>query len=411
MRFLTKNKDQLMQESKNYLVDNTELRNFKPGSVVRSILESINGHIAEQYEIMTMNLLQTYVTTAVGDALDEVGALFSLIRNESQRAIDASHTNFRFYIDTLTGYVAQTLASEQHTANQNSEVSEIYVHENSFTIPAGTTVFAGDITYKTTEDATFSGSTTEIYVPIVATGYGPAFNIPAYQLKSYTLGVEFSIISKYLYCENAQTISSGKFQESDDEFRYRVVHAHVGSSRANETSVRLAALSIPGVVDVVLREYVAGIGTFAVHIIAESPIPNAGLLSAVQQAVDSTRAFGIKALVQYPDYKGFEGTFKLRFVPETTADEKVLIMQQVRISAELYINNLGFGGEFVANELIQRIMEVNDKIKDVSVVSFGVGDYNPLTGINEDYNSLIFMNQTCGSDEMALAVPGTITIC
>ena len=64
MRFLTKSKDQLMQESKNYLIENTELRNFKPGSIIRSILESINGHIAEQYEIMTMNLLQTYVTTA-----------------------------------------------------------------------------------------------------------------------------------------------------------------------------------------------------------------------------------------------------------------------------------------------------------------------------------------------------------
>jgi len=411
VRFLTKTKDQLMQESKNYLVENTELRNFKPGSVIRSILESINGHIAEQYEIMTMNLLQTYVTTAVGDALDEIGALFGLARNESRRAVDTSHNNFKFYIDTLTGYTAQTLASEQYNANQSSEISEIYAHENSFIIPAGTTVFAGDITYKTTEDATFSGSTTEVYIPIVASGYGPAFNIPAYQLKSYTLGIEFSIISKYLYCENTQTISSGKFQENDDEFRYRIVHAHIECARANETSVRLAALSIPGVVDVILREYAAGIGTFAVHIIADSPIPNAGLLSAVQQAVDSTRAFGIKALVQYPDYKGFEGTFKLRFVPETTADEKVLIMQQVKIAAELYINNLGFGGEFIANELIQRVMEINDKIKDVSVVTFGIGDYNPLTGINENYNPLIFMNQQIDQDEFSIAVPGGITIC
>jgi len=411
LRFLSKSKDQLMAESKNYLVENTELRNFKPGSVIRSILESINGHIAEQYEIMTMNLLQTYITTAVGDALDEIGALFSLTRNESQRAVDTSHNNFKFYIDSLTGYVAQTLSSEQYTANQNSEVSETYVHENSFTVPAGTTVFAGDITYKTTEDAVFSGSTVDVYVPVVASGYGPAFNIPAYQLKSYTLGIEFSIISKYLYCENTQTINSGKFQESDDEFRYRIIHAHVGSAKSNETSVRLAALSIPGVIDVILREYAAGIGTFAVHVIAESPIPNVGLLSAVQQAVDSTRAFGIKALAQYPDYKGFEGTFKLRFVLGTTTDEKVLIMQQVRIAAELYINNLGFGGEFIANELIQRIMEVNDKIKDVSVVAFGAGDYNPLTGINENYGPLIFMNQTCGPDEMCIATPGGIVIC
>jgi len=411
LRFLSKSKDQLMQESKNYLIENTELRNFKPGSVIRSILETINGHIAEQYEIMTMNLLQTYVTTAVGDALDEIGTLFGLVRNESQRAIDTSHANFRFYIDTLTGYTAQTLASEQYIANQNSEIPEVYVHENSFTIPAGTTIFAGDITYKTTEDATFSMSTTEVYVPIVASGYGPSFNIPAYQLKSYTLGAEFSIISKYFHCENSQTISSGKFQESDDELRYRIIHAHVDSAKANEISIRLAALSIPGVIDIVLREYAAGIGTFAVHVIAESPIPNAGLLSAVQQAVDSTRAFGIKALVQYPDYKGFEGTFKLRFILETTADEKVLIMQQVKIAAELYINNLGFGGEFVANELIQRIMEINNKIKDVSIVTFGAGNYNPITGINEDYNPLIFMNQQVAQDEMCIATPGGIVIC
>jgi uncharacterized phage protein gp47/JayE len=411
LRFYTKTKQELMKESRDYLVEHTDLRNFNPGSVIRSILESINGHLAEQYEIMSLNLLQTYVTTAVGDALDEIGALFGLVRGDAKRAVDTSHSNFRFYIDTLTGYVAETLAAEQYTANQTAGITPVNVVAAAFTIPNGTSVSAGGIVYKTTEAALFSGSTTEVYVPVIANGYGESYNVPAYALKSYTLGDEFTIIRKYLYSENAQDISSGKFIESDDELRYRIVNAHLESAKANEIAVRIAALSVPGVTNVYLREYAAGIGTFAVNVIGDTPIPNAGLLLAVQQAIEGVKSFGIRAVTSYPDYKGFEGTFKLRFSATTSGAEKSLIMQQAQMAIELYINNLGFAGELIANEVIQRIMEINEKIVDVRTLLFGVGDYNPITHINEDYHPIIFMNQRVDADEMPVAVPGGIVVC
>ena len=220
MRFYKKTKQELMKESRDYLIEHTDLRNFNPGSVVRSILETLNGHLAEQYEIMSLNLLQTYVTTAVGDALDEIGALFGIVRGDAKRAVDATHSNFRFYIDTLTGYVAETLAAEQYAANQAAGISEVNVTSTTFTIPSGTTIISGGISYKTTEAALFSGSTTEVFVPIIAGGFGESYNVPAYSLKSYTLGDEFSIIKKYLYSENAQGISSGKFIVAVNLFLY-----------------------------------------------------------------------------------------------------------------------------------------------------------------------------------------------
>jgi len=412
MRALSKTKGQLMEEARTYLEANTELTNFSPGSIVRSILEVFTGQLAEQYEIMNANLLQAYVSTAVGTALDNIGTVFGISRRSPQRSEDRSHSNFRFYIDPTTGFTAQQLANLQYTANQAAGISSDYVTATAFTIPSGTTVKRGKIEYATTEAAAFTGTETECFVPILAAGYGGDFNLPAHTINEYLLGsLEFSLIRQYLKCENRQALSSGTFIEDDPAFRERVTNAHLGAAKANQTAVRLAALSVPGVSDVILMEYAAGIGTFSVYVIADTPIPSDGILSAVREAVGFDKAFGVKAIVTRPNYRGFEGTFRVDFQPTALASERAILQRQARTVVELYINNIGIGGEFIANELVERVMALSPKIRDVSVVRFGAGTYDVESGTNKKYRPLFFMNQRIPADHQALSVPGRITIC
>lgn len=412
MRLLTKTKGQLLQEAREYLEDNTPLTNFNPGSIIRSILEVMSSEIAEQYEVMNSNLLQAYVTTATGDALDNIGALFGLTRKSARRAQETSSTNVYFYIDTSTGFTAAQLALLQNTENSDNGITSNYVSATSFTIPQGTILRSGNIEYSTTEDAVFTGSATEVGVPVIAAGTGQDYNIPAYTLKNIRLtSNEFSVIRLYLKVENRQSISNGSFIEDDPSYRFRITNAHQAAAKGNESAIRLAALSVPGVNDVILQEYSAGIGTFSVFVIADSPIPSNGLLSAVQEAVNFDKSFGINAIVERPTYRGFEGTFKLVFTETTTEAEKQTIKEQVRILIELYINNIRIGGEFIANELIERIMGFSSKIKDLSVVKFGSGLFDSDTYENKKFRSLFFMNHKVDVDEQPLAVPTRIIVC
>jgi len=412
MRALSKTKGQLMQEAREYLEANTELTNFSPGSIVRSILEVFTAQLAEQYEIMNTNLLQTYASTAVGTALDNIGIVFGITRNSPKRSKDKSHSNFRFYIDTSTGFTAAQLAAIQYDANQAAGITSDYVTETSFTIPNGTIIKRGKIEYATTEAAVFTGSDIESFVPILAAGFGGSYNVPAFTLNDYLLeSREFSYIRQYLKCENKQSITNGSFIEDDPSFRARILNAHLGAAKANQTAVRLAALSVPGVSDVILKEYAAGIGTFSVYVLADSPIPSDGILESVRQAINFDKAFGVKAIISRPLYKGFQGKFRIDFQPTATASERAILQRQARIAIELYINNIGIGGEFVANELIERVMALSTKIRDISVIMFGAGEYDVETGTNKKYRSLFFMNQRIPSDHQPLAVPGKIVIC
>lgn len=409
---ITKTKGELMEEARSYLQSNTKLTNFSPGSVVRSILEVMTSQLAEQYDIMNANLLQTYVSSAVGNALDNIGSIFGMTRRTAARAEESSRTNFRFYIDTSTGFTGAQLASLQYAENQAAQIPSVYVTSTAFTIPKGTIVRSGNLEFSTTENAVFSGTDTSVGIPIIAAGFGADYNVPGYSIRDYILGSrEFSLIKGYLKCENRQAIVSGSFVEADSSFRRRIMSAHLASQKANLTAVRLAALSVPGVSDVIIQEYSAGIGTFSVFVIADNPIPSDGLISSVEQAINFDKALGVRALVARPRYRGFEGRFKIDFQPNTSAAEKTTLQEQARITIELYINNLGVGGTFIANRLLERILSLSSKIRDVSVITFGSGEFNPDTYKNTKFRPLFFMNQTLLADEQPVAVPSRITIC
>lgn len=412
MRVLTKSRAALIQEGRKFLEDNTSLTNFSPGSVIRSILEVMANQVSEQYDIMNANLLQTYVSTATGTALDNIGTLFGLVRTQARRAQDTTHTNFRFYLDPTTGFTAGELASIQYAENIAAGITNNNVTATSFTIPRGTVVKNGAIEFSITEAVTLTDDETEAGVPIVAAGFGEGYNAPAYSITQYTLNSrEFATIRLYLRCENKQSLSNGQFIEDDTHFRARVVGAHISAGKANETAIRLAALSIPGVSDVLVEEFSAGIGTFSLYVISDTPIPSDGLLNAVAQAVRFDKALGIEAIVTRPEYAGFEITIALDYLPTTQASEKTNIKSVVGKEAELYINNLGIGGEFIANELTSRVLGVSEKIRDMRVTRFVLGVFDSNSYVNKKTIPIFFANQKVKANQQPLAVPGKIIIC
>jgi hypothetical protein len=79
------------------------------------------------------------------------------------------------------------------------------------------------------------------------------------------------------------SITGGREQEDDDNYRFRIRLKILSTSSANEEFLRSQILPIPGIQDVVFERQT---GTFNCYVYAISPLASASLLANVQQTLN-----------------------------------------------------------------------------------------------------------------------------
>lgn len=88
--------------------------------------------------------------------------------------------------------------------------------------------------------------------------------------------------------------------EPDSEYRYRISQQALADATANNTAIRLAALSVEGVKDVILHEYALGTGSCAVYCIIDDIKQEESILAAVRRNIEKTRGSGSRVEVLTP---------------------------------------------------------------------------------------------------------------
>jgi len=410
-----KNKAQLLTEAYDKLIQNTNITNLAPGGTARALLEIITDGQASQNVQLESNILQGFVSRATGQYLDLLGEMFGLSRDAATYAIDRSKTNFRFYIDPATGLNASTLRANAAAYLTANSITDANILANGFTIPQGITITStGGASYKTLESVTMITTDTEAYLDIMSNDLGELGQVGANQLNVHNI-VErspgFVNIGRLILCTNTQPISNGAERENDQNFRFRISQASVGSANANETAIRLATLSVPGVRDVILKPYSFGIGTFSVFVLGDHPIISTGLLDAVRAAAETKAAAGIRVLVERPTIRGIELSIDIKFVLATGISEKQSITRAVRDSAINYINNISIGGDFIVNELIQQVMDVSENIKDIKLRNPSIGEFDVTSSKNRKVQPILLANQTAEWDEQFYTNNTLLRIC
>ncbi len=364
--FFTREYSDLYKSIIQDVIENTPITNMGESSTTRAITESIARRFAELYGSMDAYINSAFISTATGEFLDNIGDLYGVTRHESMRAY-SGEDNFRFYIDPATGYTVTDLIN---IANANGAAISTIV------ISQGTTISTGDVSYTTTSPATLSNSGT--YVPIIATGTGKEFNVgPGGLINNNVASNQMAIfsIARYILCTNDEAIDTGVDYESDRNYRSRIYAGRLSAANANEVSVRNAALSVPGVSDVILTKYPEGIGTYSIVVMSEYPIASTPLLNAVNEAVSQVAALGSRAIVTTPEYLAVELKVKLHFRATVEAEEQDTVKSSVRVALIDYTNNIGVGGTWVVNEVVQRVMGVSDGIMDMEQQWFRVYRY------------------------------------
>lgn len=158
--------------------------------------------------------------------------------------------------------------------------------------------------------------------------------------------------------------------ESDQAYKYRISQQTMTLAQANETAVRLAALSVEGVEDVLLRAFTNGVGSFSVYVITGNPEPNPTLIEKVNNAVRETQAFGVRAFVLQPRIVEVELRARMVFSQRVSGAERNILRAQGTRIMRTHLNTLG-PGESLRVEMIRReLINLDEDILDIEFYHF-----------------------------------------
>ena len=364
MPFFPKDYDQMVTEGLQRLRAGSNITQLSPGSKTRFILDSVSREQANQHALFDQNMLQAFVRWAEGRFLDFFGDVMHVPRWEATNATsDAEHLNFMFYVDSGTfGDINKGL---------------------DFTIPAGREVTTVDfdiqrrgestgllaakeqqtkITYTTLNDTICSADRAFVWASIRSRIEGKKSDVPRNGLRRHNF-TSYALSGRdLLKCRNKYAITNGRERESDESYRYRLMNAFKAKERANKIAIRLAALSVPGVADVIEVNVEQGPGTYSLYIEGLSSTVSPGLVSSVMTAVEGVSAFGVRPFVLAPSPLGLEFVIALRWRDTATESEKVLVQAEIREITETFLNNHGIGDNVDLDTLAATIVTVNSKI-------------------------------------------------
>lgn len=418
MPVIIKDSAQILNETYNRLVSETNIKNPSPGSTVRTILEIISEAMGRQYSDLSFNIAQSFVSKAVGANLDLIGAALGVTRGQSSVAIDNTYSNFRFRIDPATGLTTSELAARmnQWLTREGKTSTAVAIDNSTFTIRSGTRVATDErVTYVTTEDAVFGNGDSVIYVPVVSLVSGSKANVGVGALRTHNIVLnqeEFTPVANVILCDNVAPISNGEDIESDADYRYRIVNGTLAAERANQTAVRLAALAVPGVIDVTMRNFSHGAGTFSLFVTTSDPIVSDGVVNAVRSVVQETAAaYGNRCSVLRPVYRTVELTVSLQYRDNAKDSLKQELKREAKAALVSYINNIAMGSGLVVSRMTQIILSLSDVIRDVSFSHMIIGEYNVTNKVAVRREPVYVTNQSLYWDEKFYTTTGMITVC
>lgn len=186
---------------------------------------------------------------------------------------------------------------------------------------------------------------------------------------STATGEALDLIGVMLGCER-------RLEESDNDYRYRITRQVLSSASSNETSIRLAALSVEGVQDVVLKRYVLGVGSFSLLVLTADPKTQQSTLEKVKTVVDEKVGYGINYVVTGPRLKPLQVNLKL-ILKDSANDAK---SQEIKSEAVTIIRKLieskGIAESFTIDELTQQLLNISPYIVSYTIEKLTVDNQN-----------------------------------
>ena len=345
MAVAIKSRDQILGEMLDGFASAGVVSDLNPSSVVFLVAQLAAAELADLYKGLEINQNLGYLTTARGPFLDLIADLPGVQRIGEQAAfVTAGEQNVRFFV--ASGTLAAELPSR--------------------VIPAGTEIrnSADTVRYFVLENTPFSAVAIEVFVSVVSQDVGPDQNVGAGELSAHSLQAGSVLV------ENRLAIATASGVEDDSQFRARIADSRIAVVTGNLTALREAVSGIPGVAEVRLASAANGPGTVDIVI---TPVTNAVPDNLINQAtanLELVRAAGDVMDLRGPRFVDVKITILLRFFSTVGEGDKPAIRSRSEQAVLTYLDALRTGALFVANEMVQRVMDVDEGIQDLEVRRF-----------------------------------------
>ena len=332
------------------IVDNTNLTRASPGSKVRALSSSIAKQLGNAYKRFDANVAQAFVDGATGKYLEFIGELLNVSKLGAQTAnASFADKSVKFYVESGTFGAING--------------------GNSITITTGTKISTGEgstgIVYVVPYNQILSASDSETFITVQAISSGSFSNVGKNQLVYHDFASYTDIVNNSLKVINEAEIVKGQDTEPEANYRFRIVNKILSSEAGNLTAIRLAALQVPGVADLLFLPFYRGIGSYELLIKATTPTVSSGLIATVQEVVDQVQSAGIRSNVRGPQEIGLSLTGTITTRRKLSASEQATLIKGVTDNLIGYINGLDIGESFIQNEAIERVMATSSDIKNI----------------------------------------------
>ncbi len=343
--------DTLLREGLRELQLNTNITRFSPGAKAQAFMLAFNRQYQSAIRVFELGTALSLVYGATGKYLDFVGQIVGIYRGQPQKALaDKSAKNMKFY----------TLADTFARIN-NGDPIPIPTGSRIYSEPA---VDGTEISYYTTEDYLLPANVNYYFVSAQAAGTGSTYSVGTNVLLKHDVTSYTDFTNNTLMVTNVAPIENGIDEEDDDHYRFRIINNRLTGETANLTALRLVALSVPGVADVIIQKFVRGISTLDMIIQSATGYTSPDLITNVQEIVEDTVAYGISPLIRGPIETGIQLQLTVNYLRNTTIAQRQDIETTYLTNLRQHLIQKPISVALIINEMID-LFPIMEGVKSI----------------------------------------------
>ena len=348
MVFLAKSTQQIAEDALLVLQETTNITRLSPGGKARSILDIVSQVQRESYQEIDLGLAKAFLSAASGQFLDLFGVLLGEPRLPSVAAVaEAEMQTVKFFVDS--GTFGDINGGEDILPERGTIIS--------------TKTGGEGITFRLVVDLTLSASSNLAWASVEATNPGSDYNVGANALIHHDFEDYSNYLNETLKVTNVHAVGSGKDFENDTNYRYRLSNKITDAEAGNEIALRLAALSVPGVADVLMKQHYRGIGTWGIIIKSIAPTASLSLIENARERILKKASFGSVDFVRGQKETGFSMKTRVWYRKKLSDDEHDDIEDAMEDIIINHVDNLDLGESLFLDRLISELYDVSTAIE------------------------------------------------
>jgi len=346
---ITENADQILGRAIDQLKANSQITRFTPGAKARTLLGILSSELERLEDTLTSSLVLGLVNGASGIYLDFLGELVGLQRTPRSAA------GVSVVDQTIVVYVDDPLTFGDLNGGR------------PIIIPPGTVISSADgtIRYSTLTRLVLSPNGREQFVGASSLRFGAGGNVAKDVLTKINFESYETFPVTQLKVRNLSSIENGQEPDADSFYRHKITNALLAAETGNLTAVRLAALTVQSVADVIILPLFRGVGTADLILDTKDGTVSNVLLESVTRSVSFAKSLGMYILTRAPQLVGLEIALDVKYVRGVSIPDKQQINSNIRQSVMDLVATTHMGQTLNLNTISNAIMNSDKRIADI----------------------------------------------